>query len=250
MEDIALIEAAQRGDQLAFERLLRRYQRLLDAHTSRFYLPDGDADDVVQEARIGFMKAVRFYRGGRGSSFHTFAELCVSRQLAGAITAARRSKHQPLNESVRDEQAERQSAAVPDREDPLEQVVARDQLADLVRQTGEFSELERRALAHVLAGWSERRGGQAARAAPPQHRQRGAAGEAKARRLAGARGGLTPGQGASARANRCGRVGPRSEARRSECMISPISLFQLVRRLQRLPTPWGSPPSALSERCW
>jgi hypothetical protein len=39
MEDSALIEAAQRGDQLAFERLLRRYQRLLDAHASRFYLP-------------------------------------------------------------------------------------------------------------------------------------------------------------------------------------------------------------------
>jgi RNA polymerase sporulation-specific sigma factor len=106
------------------------------------------------------MKAVRFYRGGRGSSFHTFAELCVSRQLAGAITAARRSKHQPLNESVRDDQAERKLAAVPDREDPLEQLVARDQLADPVRQAGEFSELERYTLAHALAGWST---GEAAR---------------------------------------------------------------------------------------
>jgi DNA-directed RNA polymerase specialized sigma24 family protein len=51
MEDSALIEAARRGDQLAFERLLRRYRRMLDVHASRFYLPGGDADDIVQEAR-------------------------------------------------------------------------------------------------------------------------------------------------------------------------------------------------------
>src|SRR5918999_3713566 len=121
MEDSALIEAARRGDQLAFERLLRRYRRMLDAHVSRFYLPGGDADDLVQEARIGFMKAVRFYHGGRGSSFHTFAELCVARQLAGAIAAARRAKHQPLNEAAPDEQAERALTAVPDRGDPLDQ---------------------------------------------------------------------------------------------------------------------------------
>src|ERR687898_2362623 len=107
MEDSALIEPAQRGDQLSFERLLRRYRRMLDAHVSRFYLPGGDADDLVQEARIGFMKAVRFYRGGRGSSFRTFAELCVSRQLAGAIAAARRAKHPPPKEAARSGPAER-----------------------------------------------------------------------------------------------------------------------------------------------
>ena len=159
MEDSALIEAAQRGDQLAFERLLWRYHRSLDAHASRFYLPGGDADDIVQEARIGFMKAVRFYRGGRGSSFRTFAELCVSRQLAGAIAAARRTKHRPLNESVRGEHAERALAAAPDREEPLDQLVARERLGELVRHAGEFSELERNALAHALAGWSSAEAG-------------------------------------------------------------------------------------------
>src|SRR5918994_3332359 len=136
MEDSALIEPAQRGDQLSFERLLRRYQRLLDAHASRFYLPGGDADDLVQEARIGFLKAVRFYRGRRGSSFRTFAELCVSRQLAGAITAARRGQHQPLNEATRCGHAERTLAAVPDRAEPLDRLVARDRLAHPPRGAG------------------------------------------------------------------------------------------------------------------
>ena len=160
MEDSALIEAAQRGDQLAFERLLDRYQRSLDGHASRFYLPGGDAEDLVQEARIGFMKAVRFYRGGRGSSFRTFAELCVARQLAGAITASRRAKHRPLNEAARGERAERTLAAVPDRADPLDRLVAQDRLGGLVCLAGEFSELERNTLAHALVGWSS---GEAAR---------------------------------------------------------------------------------------
>jgi DNA-directed RNA polymerase specialized sigma24 family protein len=50
--------------------------------------------------------------------------------------------------------------AVPDREDPFDQLVARDRLGDLVRQAGEFSELERNTLAHALVGWST---GEAAR---------------------------------------------------------------------------------------
>jgi RNA polymerase sporulation-specific sigma factor len=153
-DDTALVEAAQGGDELAFERLLRRHQGLLDAQASRFYLPGGDQDDVAQEARIGFLKAVRFYRGARGSSFRTFAELCVARQLAGALTAATRAKHRPLSGSARGEQAERTLAALPNRDEPLDRLVAQDRLADLTRLAGQFSELERNALAHALAGWS------------------------------------------------------------------------------------------------
>jgi hypothetical protein len=53
MEERALIEAAQRGDQLAFERLLRRYQRSLDAHASRFYSPGGDAEISCRRRALG-----------------------------------------------------------------------------------------------------------------------------------------------------------------------------------------------------
>ena len=158
--ETTLIDAAQRGDQLAFERLLRGHQGLLDAQASRFYLPGGDQDDVAQEARIGFMKAVRFYRGGRGSSFRTFAELCVSRQLATALTAARRAKHQPLSDAARGEAAERASAQLPDREDPHGELVARDRLRELTRVASQFSELERCTLVHTLGGWTT---GEAAR---------------------------------------------------------------------------------------
>jgi RNA polymerase sporulation-specific sigma factor len=82
------------------------------------------------------------------------------RQLAGAITAARRVKHQPLNEAARGAQAERTLAAVPRRDEPIDLLIARDRLDDLLCQAGEFSELERNTLAHTLAGWST---GEAAR---------------------------------------------------------------------------------------
>src|SRR5919106_5226632 len=152
MEDSALIEAAQRGDQLAFERLLRRYQRLLDAHASRFYLPGGDADDLVQEARIGFLKAVRYYRGGRGSSFRSFAELCVSRRLAGALTAARRNKHSLVTNALGGQEAERAWTALPDGDDPVDLALARERLRELRWRLATLSQLERDVLAKVVAG--------------------------------------------------------------------------------------------------
>jgi DNA-directed RNA polymerase specialized sigma24 family protein len=51
-------------------------------------------------------------------------------------------------------------AVVPDRDEPIDLLVARDRLGALLCQAGEFSELEREALAHALAGWST---GEAAR---------------------------------------------------------------------------------------
>jgi hypothetical protein len=72
--------AARGGDQLAVERPLHRHQSLLDARGSRFYRPGGDEDDVAQEARIGFVTAVRCYRDGRGPSLRGFAALCSARQ--------------------------------------------------------------------------------------------------------------------------------------------------------------------------
>jgi DNA-directed RNA polymerase specialized sigma24 family protein len=62
--------------------------------------------------------------------------------------------------SARGDQVERTVAAVPDREEPLDRLVAQDRLGDLTRLAGEFSELERKALAHALVGWST---GEAAR---------------------------------------------------------------------------------------
>lgn len=64
------------------------------------YLLGGDNDDLIQEGMIGLFKAVRDYDEKQETSFHSFAELCISRQMYTAIEASKRQKHIPLNSYV------------------------------------------------------------------------------------------------------------------------------------------------------
>jgi RNA polymerase sporulation-specific sigma factor len=54
----------------------------------------------VQEGMIGLFKAVRDFRADKETSFRSFAELCVTRQIITAIKTATRYKHAPLNTYV------------------------------------------------------------------------------------------------------------------------------------------------------
>ena len=49
---------------------------------------------------IGLYKAVRDFRPDKETSFRSFAELCVTRQIITAIKTATRFKHSPLNTYV------------------------------------------------------------------------------------------------------------------------------------------------------
>ncbi|MDQ3647189.1 MAG: sigma-70 family RNA polymerase sigma factor [Actinomycetota bacterium] len=154
MSERALLARAQAGDELAFARLLRRHQRLLEFEAQRFFFPGADGDDVLQEARIGFAKAVRAYRPERGASFGSFAALCVSRRLAGALTAARRVKHLTLSEATRGEAAERAWGALRERQGPHERLLGAERAEELREAAAELSALERDVFAHSLVGWS------------------------------------------------------------------------------------------------
>src|SRR5205823_2411996 len=63
-------------------------------------LAGGDSEDLVQEGLIGLYKAVRDFRADKETSFRSFAELCVTRQIITAIKTATRFKHAPLNTYV------------------------------------------------------------------------------------------------------------------------------------------------------
>jgi RNA polymerase sporulation-specific sigma factor len=51
---------------------------------------------LIQEATIGFYKAVRDFKGDRGA-FAAFVDLCVRRQIITFIKTATRQKHAALN---------------------------------------------------------------------------------------------------------------------------------------------------------
>ncbi|MBS3956647.1 MAG: RNA polymerase sporulation sigma factor SigH [Clostridiales bacterium] len=95
--DAVLVRAAQAGDDLASLVLLRKYRALVRCKARSYFIAGGDRDDVIQEGMVGLFKAIRDYDPGRDSSFRSFADLCVTRQMITAIKTATRQKHAPLN---------------------------------------------------------------------------------------------------------------------------------------------------------
>ena len=100
LEDLQLVIRARNGGDAARDELMRRYQGFVRLKASSYFLAGGDAEDLVQEGMIGLYKAIRDYRSDRESSFRSFAELCVTRQIITAIKSATRYKHAPLNTYV------------------------------------------------------------------------------------------------------------------------------------------------------
>ena len=100
LEDLQLVLKARNGSQQALDDLMRRYTGFVRLKASSYFLAGGDGDDLVQEGMIGLYKAVRDFRPDKETSFRSFAELCVTRQIITAIKSATRYKHAPLNTYV------------------------------------------------------------------------------------------------------------------------------------------------------
>jgi RNA polymerase sporulation-specific sigma factor len=99
LEDLQLVMRARNGDGKALDELIRRYQGFVRLKASSYFLAGGDSEDLIQEGLIGLYKAVRDFSPEK-SSFRSFAELCVTRQIITAIKTATRFKHAPLNTYV------------------------------------------------------------------------------------------------------------------------------------------------------
>ncbi len=100
LEDLQLVLRARNGDGGAMDVLIRRYTSFVRLKASSYFLAGGDSEDLVQEGLIGLYKAVRDFRADKETSFRSFAELCVTRQIITAIKTATRFKHAPLNTYV------------------------------------------------------------------------------------------------------------------------------------------------------
>jgi RNA polymerase sporulation-specific sigma factor len=98
--DEELVARAKNGDAEATNKLLIRYRQFVRLKANSYFLAGGDGDDLTQEGNIGLFKAIRDYEYGRSTTFRSFAELCVTRQIITAIKTASRQKHQPLNSYI------------------------------------------------------------------------------------------------------------------------------------------------------
>jgi RNA polymerase sporulation-specific sigma factor len=95
-----LVALAQNGDGEAEEFLIRKYKEVVKTKAHLYFIVGADRDDIVQEGMIGIFKAIRSYDGLKETSFRTFADLCINRQILSAIKKAARRKHSPLNMSI------------------------------------------------------------------------------------------------------------------------------------------------------
>jgi hypothetical protein len=75
--------------------------------------------------------------------FPSFARRCVARQLATALTAARRGKHGPLNEAARGADAQRACEELPGGDEPADRALADELLRELEQAAAAFAILER-----------------------------------------------------------------------------------------------------------
>jgi len=162
-DDLRLVIRARNGDGAALDALMRRYAGFVRLKASSYFIAGGESDDLIQEGLIGLYKAVRDFRSDKETSFRSFAELCITRQIITAIKAATRFKHAALNTYVSFSQSpagqEDGDCTVGDAlpgptvDDPVVCVISTEELQSLVFSLGTgLSKLEADALRLYLEG--------------------------------------------------------------------------------------------------
>jgi len=98
--DEEMLMQVQQGDEVAAEYLVHKYENIVHKKANAYFLVGSEREDVVQEGFIGLFKAIYDYDKNKRSSFKTFAELCITRQIITSIKSATRMKHSPLNSYI------------------------------------------------------------------------------------------------------------------------------------------------------
>ena len=164
--ELSLIASARNGDERAMDTIIRRYEGFVRLKASSYFLAGGDSSDLIQEGLVGLFKAVRDFRSDKETSFRSFAELCITRQIITAIKTATRFKHAPLNTYVsfshtpagQDLDADctlGDALPGPAVDDPATCVISSDELQSLLECLGStLSPLESQVLTFYLEGRS------------------------------------------------------------------------------------------------
>lgn len=97
LEDEELINMTKKGDKKALNYLLNKYTDIVSMKAGKYFIVGAEKEDIMQEGLIGLFKAIKSFDAQKQSSFKTFANLCIERQLQTAIKSSMRQKHMPLN---------------------------------------------------------------------------------------------------------------------------------------------------------
>jgi RNA polymerase sporulation-specific sigma factor len=163
--DLEFVLSAQKGDKTNQDFLIAKYEGMVRRRAKAYYLIGADGEDIVQEGMIGLYKAIRDFRQNKQTTFKSFAELCVTRQIITAIKTATRQKHIPLNSYIslnKSSSGDESDQFVPglvygqsEHLDPETMVIGREDFEILESIIGEvLSDLERKVLSRYIVGKS------------------------------------------------------------------------------------------------
>lgn len=97
LDDNEIITKIKKGDKKALNYLLEKYTDVVSMKAGKYFIVGAEKEDIIQEGLIGLFKAIKSFNPEKQSSFKTFANLCIERQLQTAIKSSMRQKHMPLN---------------------------------------------------------------------------------------------------------------------------------------------------------
>ena len=97
MEEIELIKLAKSGDEKALDELYSKYKHNILFIAKKYYLNDGNNDDIVQEGMLGFLKAINTFDENKGN-FYAHLRLLVEHQIINAVKKSNALKNTPLND--------------------------------------------------------------------------------------------------------------------------------------------------------
>lgn len=162
MDDEVIVELAKSDNPGALEYIISKYKSFVRTKARAYFLVGADNDDIVQEGMIGLYKAIRDYDKHKLTSFRSFAEICITRQIITAIKSATRQKHIPLNfyvslnKPVYEEESERTLEDIISGNkatDPMELFIGREDMDIMESKIGEvLSELEMEVLMSYIDG--------------------------------------------------------------------------------------------------
>ncbi len=162
-EDVVFL--ARDGDENALNYLINKYRGYVYSKAKSYFLVGGDTEDILQEGMIGLFKAIKDFKCDRVSSFGSFADICITRQIITAIKTATRLKHMPLNsyvslnKPVYEDDGETTLIDVMDfsgkMSDPEEMIISKEQVKGMeVVFTKVLSKMEKRVLNLYIEGKS------------------------------------------------------------------------------------------------
>ena len=100
LTDEQIIDEIKNGNEEALVFLLEKYKDLVNSKVGKYFIIGAEREDTIQEGMIGLFKAIKSYNSEMQSSFKSFANICIERQLITAVKNSNRQKHIPLNSSI------------------------------------------------------------------------------------------------------------------------------------------------------